>query len=248
MSQSSKRGFFITGTDTEVGKTLIAAALILKIKALAPHQTVLGFKPVVAGTSQSPDGLTVNEDLESLKLASGYAGDASDLCPYLLPTPAAPHLVAKSMGVTLELSTMLSAYEGIKTQADWIVVEGAGGFLVPINEKQDLGDLAQALQMPVILVIGLRLGCINHALLSVGAIAQRGLTLAGWVANTIDADMSFLHENIDTLRARIPAPLLGVVKPLPAACRHQTNHAYPLAAIQFAADALDSGRIASLIA
>jgi dethiobiotin synthetase len=102
--------------------------------------------------------------------------------------------------------------------------------------------------MPVILVVGLRLGCINHALLSVGAIAQRGLMLAGWVANAIDADMPYLHENIDTLRARIPAPLLGIVKPLPAECRHQTNHAYPLAAMQFAADALDSDRIASLIA
>jgi len=248
MSQSSKRGFFITGTDTEVGKTLIASALILKIKTLAPNQTVMGFKPVVAGISKSPAGLTVNEDLESLKLASGYPGNASDLCPYLLPTPVAPHLVAKSMGITLELSTMLSAYEGMRAQADWIVLEGAGGFLVPINEEQDLGDLAQALQMPVILVVGLRLGCINHALLSAAAIAQRGLTLAGWVANTIDADMPYLHENIDTLRARIPAPLLGVVKPLPAACRHQTNHAYPLAAMQFAADALDSDRIASLIA
>jgi dethiobiotin synthetase len=248
MSQSNNRGFFITGTDTEVGKTLIASALILKIKALAPNQTVMGFKPVVAGTSQSPDNLTVNEDLESLKLASGYPGNASDLCPYLLPTPAAPHLVAKSMGLTLELSTMLSAYEGMSAKADWIVVEGAGGFLVPINEKQDLGDLAQSLQIPVILVVGLRLGCINHALLSVAAIAQRGLTLAGWVANTIDADMPYLHENIDTLRARIPAPLLGIVKPLPAECRHQTNHAYSLAAMQFAADALDSDRIASLIA
>jgi dethiobiotin synthetase len=248
MSQSNSRGFFITGTDTEVGKTLIAAALILKIKALAPNQTVMGFKPVVAGTSQSPAGLTVNEDLESLKLASGYPGNAGDLCPYLLPTPAAPHLVAKSMGVTLELATMLSAYEAIRAKADWIVVEGAGGFLVPINEEQDLGDLAQALQLPVILVVGLRLGCINHALLSVGAIAQRGLTLAGWVANTIDADMPYLHENIDTLRARIQAPLLGIVKPLPAACRHQTHHAYPLAAMRFAADALDSDRIARLIA
>ena len=248
MSQSNKHGFFITGTDTEVGKTLIASALILKIKSLAPNQTVMGFKPVVAGTSQSPAGLTVNEDLESLKLASGYPGNASDLCPYLLPTPAAPHLVAKSMGLTLELSTMLSAYEGMSAKADWIVVEGAGGFLVPINEKQDLGDLAQSLQIPVILVVGLRLGCINHVLLSVAAIAQRGLTLAGWVANTIDADMPYLHENIDTLRARIPAPLLGIVKPLPAECRHQTNHAYSLAAMQFAADALDSDRIASLIA
>ena len=248
MSQSNNRGFFITGTDTEVGKTLIASALILKIKALAPNQTAMGFKPVVAGTSQSPAGLTINEDLESLKLASGYPGNASDLCPYLLPTPAAPHLVAKSMGVTLELSIMLAAYERIRVQADWIVVEGAGGFLVPINEKQDLGDLAQALQMPVILVVGLRLGCINHALLSVAAIAKRGLTLAGLVANTIDADMPYLHENIDTLRARIPAPLLGIVKPLPAECRHQTNHAYSLAAMQFAADALDSDRIASLIA
>jgi dethiobiotin synthetase len=248
MSQSNNRGFFITGTDTEVGKTLIASALILKIKALAPNQTAMGFKPVVAGTSQSPAGLTINEDLESLKLASGYPGNASDLCPYLLPTPAAPHLVAKSMGVTLELSTMLAAYERIRVRADWIVVEGAGGFLVPINEKQDLGDLAQALQMPVILVVGLRLGCINHALLSVAAIAKRGLTLAGLVANTIDADMPYLHENIDTLRARVPAPLLGIVKPLPAQCRHETNHAYPLAAMQFAADALDSDRIASLIA
>ncbi len=248
MSQLGKRGFFITGTDTEVGKTLIASALILKIKALAPNQTVMGFKPVVAGTSQSPAGLAVNEDLESIKLASGYPGNASDLCPYVLPTPAAPHLVAKSMGVTLALSTMLSAYEGMRVQADWIVVEGAGGFLVPINEKQDLGDLAEALQMPVILVVGLRLGCINHALLSVASIAQRGLTLAGWVANTLDADMPYLHEDIDTLRARIPAPLLGIVKPLPAECRHQNHHAYPLAAMQFAADALDSDRIARLIA
>jgi dethiobiotin synthetase len=248
MSQSNIRGFFITGTDTEVGKTLIASALILKIKALTPNQVVMGFKPVVAGTSQSPAGLTVNEDLESLKLASGYLGNASDLCPYVLPTPAAPHLVAKSMGVTLELATMLSAYESMRAQADWIVVEGAGGFLVPINQEQDLGDLAQSLQLPVILVVGVRLGCINHALLSAAAIAQRGLTLAGWVANTMDADMPYLHENIDTLRARIPAPLLGIVKPLPAECRHQTNRAYPLAAMQFAADALDSDRITRLIA
>ena len=248
MNQLRKRGFFITGTDTEVGKTLIASALILKIKALAPNQTVMGFKPVVAGTSQSSAGITVNEDLESLKLASGYPGNATDLCPYVLPTPAAPHLVANSMGVTLELSTMLSAYEAIRTKADWIVVEGAGGFLVPINEEQDLGDLAEGLQMPVILVVGLRLGCINHALLTVAAIAQHGLTLAGWVANTLDTDMPYLQENIDTLRARIQAPLLGIVNTLPAECRHQSSQAYPLAAMQFAADALDSDRVASLIA
>lgn len=248
MNQLRNRGFFITGTDTEVGKTLIASALILKIKALAPNQPVIGFKPVVAGTSQSSAGLRVNEDLESLKLASGYPGNANDLCPYVLPTPAAPHLVAKSMGVTLELSAMLSAYQAISAKADWTVVEGAGGFLVPINEEQDLGDLAEALQMPVILVVGLRLGCINHALLTVAAIAHRGLTLAGWVANTLDADMPYLHENIDTLRSRISAPLLGVVQSLPAECRHQSNHAYPLAAMQFAADALDSDRVARLIA
>jgi dethiobiotin synthetase len=247
MSQSKSRGFFITGTDTEVGKTLIASALILKIKALAPNQTVMGFKPVVAGTSQSAAGITVNEDLESLKLASSYPGNAIDLCPYVLPTPAAPHLAAKSMGVTLELSAMLSAYQAISAKSDWTVVEGAGGFLVPINEEQDLGDLAEALQMPVILVVGLRLGCINHALLTVAAIAQGGLTLAGWVANTLDADMPYLHENIDTLRARIAAPLLGIVNALPAECQHQTNQAYPLAAMQFAADALDSDRVARLI-
>jgi dethiobiotin synthetase len=248
MSQFNRHGFFVTGTDTEVGKTLITSALILKIKALVPHQTVMGFKPVVAGTSQTPSGLTVNEDLESLKLASGYLGSASDLCPYLLPTPAAPHLVANTMGVTLELATMLSAYDAISAKADWTVVEGAGGFLVPINAHQDLGDLAQALHMPVILVVGLRLGCINHALLTVAAIAQRGLTLGGWVANTLDPNMPYLNENIDTLQARIEAPLLGIVNALPAECRHQSNHAYPLAAMQFAADVLDSDRVARLIA
>lgn len=248
MSLLKQRGFFITGTDTEVGKTLIASALILKIKSLAPDQTVMGFKPVVAGTNRLPDGRVVNEDLESLKLASGYLGDAGDLCPYVLPTPAAPHLVAKSMGVSLELSSMLSAYKSMRAKADWIVMEGAGGFLVPINDEQDLGDLAQAVQMPVIIVVGLRLGCINHALLTVTAIAQRGLTLAGWVANTLDAEMPYLQENIDTLRARIQAPLLGVVNALPAECSHQTNHPYPLAAMQFAADALDSDCIARLIA
>ena len=248
MNQLRNRGFFITGTDTEVGKTLIASALILKIKALAPNQTVMGFKPVVAGISQSPSGIAVNEDLESLKIASSYPGNATDLCPYVLPTPAAPHLVAKSMGVTLELSTMLSAYQAISAKADWTVVEGSGGFLVPINEEQDLGDLAEGLQMPVILVVGLRLGCINHALLTVAAITQRGLTLAGWVANTLDADMPYLQENIDTLRARIEAPLLGIVNTLPAECRYQSNQAYLLAAMQFAADALDSDRVASLIA
>jgi dethiobiotin synthetase len=248
MSQLRNRGFFITGTDTEVGKTLIASALILKIKALAPNQTIIGFKPVVAGTSQSAAGITVNEDLESLKLASGYLGSASDLCPYLLPTPAAPHLVANTMGVTLELATMLSAYDAISAKADWTVVEGAGGFLVPINAHQDLGDLAEALQMPVILVVGLRLGCINHALLTVAAIVQRGLTLGGWVANTLDPAMPYLNENIDTLQARIEAPLLGIVNALPAECQQQTNHAYPLAAMQFAADALDSDRVARLIA
>lgn len=248
MSQSSKRGFFITGTDTEVGKTLIASALILKIKSLLPKQTVMGFKPVVAGTSQLPDGRVVNEDLESLKLASGYLGDASDLCPYVLPTPAAPHLVAKSMSIALELSRMLSAYQAVSAKADWIVVEGAGGFLVPINDQQDLGDLAQAVQLPVIIVVGLRLGCINHALLTAEAIERRGLPLAGWVANTLNAEMPYLQENIDTLRARIEAPLLGIVNTLPAECRHQSKHAYPLAAMQFAADALDSDCIARLIA
>lgn len=248
MNQLKQRGFFITGTDTEVGKTLVASALILKIKSLAPNQTVMGFKPVVAGTSQTSTGQVVNEDLESLKLASGYPGDASDLCPYVLPTPAAPHLVAKSMGVALELATMLSAYQAMSAKADWILMEGAGGFLVPINDQEDLGNLAQAVQLPVVLVVGLRLGCINHALLTVDAIERRGLTLAGWVANILDAEMPYLQENIDTLRARIQAPLLGVINRLPAECSHQANHAYPLTAMQFAADALDSDCITRLIA
>lgn len=248
MSTILKKGFFVTGTDTEVGKTLIASALILKIKSLLPSQTVLGFKPIVAGTYTSVDGDEVNEDLESLRLASGYAGSMRDLCPFILPTPAAPHLVAQSLHIQVEISQILSAYQTLRQEADWMVAEGAGGFLVPLNDQHDLGDVAQALNLPVILVVGLRLGCINHALLTTQAIAQRGLTMAGWVANTLDPTMPYLKENIETLSQRIQAPLLGVVGALPEMHRHQPNSPYSLAAMQFAADALQLNRIAHLIA
>ncbi|MDP3621734.1 MAG: dethiobiotin synthase [Polynucleobacter sp.] len=240
-------GFFVTGTDTEIGKTLIASALILKIKALCPEKTVFGFKPVVAGTYRSGNNATANEDLESLKLASGYSGNASDLCPYVLPTPAAPHLVAQSLGITLELDTMLSAFHALHQNADCMVVEGAGGFLVPMNDQLDLSDFARALNLPVILVVGMRLGCINHALLTAEAIAQRGLTIAGWVANTLDPAMPFLNENVQTLSNRIPAPLLGTVGRLPLPQQHTSNAPYSLEAMQFAAEALDLSRITRLI-
>lgn len=248
MNPKKNNGFFVTGTDTEIGKTLIASALILKLKALFPTQTIIGFKPVVAGTYQSSAASNTNEDLESLKLASSYHGNASDLCPYVLAAPAAPHLVAQSLGVALDLDRMLSAYRTLHQHADRLVVEGAGGFLVPINARHDLGDFAQLLSLPVILVVGMRLGCINHALLTAEAITQRGLVMAGWIANTLDPSMPYLNENIETLSKRISAPLLGTVGALPLMHQHTSNAPYSLGAMQFAADAIDLSRITHLIA
>lgn len=226
-------GFFITGTDTEVGKTLVSGALILKLRKQGKQ--VLGFKPVAAGTYQSHDGQTLNEDLETLRIALGFTQGQLNLCPYVLDTPAAPHLVAKSKGIRLKLTTLIQAYSEIQQKGDCVVVEGAGGFLTPLNEQENLGDFAQQIGLPIILVVGMKLGCINHALLTMEAFKVRGLKVAGWIANNLSQEMDLLSENIETLQYKIDAPFLGFIPLLPATIKKPDNHPYYIEALEFAA-------------
>jgi dethiobiotin synthetase len=207
-------GYFVTGTDTEVGKTLVSCALLLHLRK--QHARVVGMKPVAAGTT--PDG--DNEDAQALR-AAGSIRVARELDnPYCLPLPMSPHLAARSAGQRIEVSVLVERYHQLAAQADAVVVEGAGGFLVPLNEHETGADLAAELGLPVVLVVGLRLGCLNHALLTQEAILSRGLTLAGWVANRIDPQMSAQEDNIDTLRHRLQAPLWAdiprLADPVPA--------------------------------
>jgi dethiobiotin synthetase len=208
-----KPGFFVTGTDTEVGKTLISGALITHLKK--QHPVVAGFKPVVAGMNLI-DGKMGNEDILALASVMTYKPQDNflDICPYQLTTPAAPHLVAKESDVHLDYSVMLNAFKAVREKTDAIVVEGVGGFKVPFHDGKTSADFAQDMSLPIVLVVVMRLGCINHALLTVEAIQARGLQLAGWVANTI-GPMTLLQENIATLEHLIPAPLMGVIPELP---------------------------------
>lgn len=209
-----KRGYFVTGTDTGVGKTLIAAALIHAFTLAGSR--VAGMKPVAAG-AELVDGRWLNEDVAQLRAAANVDAPLSMINPHVFAPHIAPHIAAREAGVELAIEPILAACNGLQALAETLVVEGAGGFLVPLNDRQDMGDLAVALGLPVILVVGMRLGCINHALLTVAAVESRGLSLAGWVANVVDAEMPRLEENLATLRQRIEAPCLGVVPRLASA-------------------------------
>jgi dethiobiotin synthetase len=200
--------WFVTGTDTGVGKTLISAALL---HALATrHARVVGMKPVAAGLVLH-EGRMVSEDVLQLRAASTVQVPAELDNPVALPDPLSPHLAARRAQRPVQVAELVSAFEALCTHADAVLVEGAGGWRVPLNDSETLADLARALKAPVVMVVGMRLGCLNHALLTAEAVRADGLTLAGWVANVIDPDMACLDENIQTLQARLGAPLLGVV-------------------------------------
>jgi dethiobiotin synthetase len=232
----SSVGYFVTGIDTEVGKTLVSGALILKLRE--EGFTALGFKPVVAGCYQDATGKMLNEDLETLRVASNLESGQLDLCPYVLERATAPHLAAEIERQHLELDTMIRAYQELCRHGDAIIVEGAGGFLVPLNEKEDLGDLAQQLDLPIVMVVGMRLGCINHAMLTYEAISSRHLKLAGWIANTLSIEMPLLQENIQTLTSKLPTPFLGCIPSLPKALQKPDNTPYSIEALKFAAQHL----------
>ncbi|MEJ3959935.1 dethiobiotin synthase [Brachymonas sp. G13] len=209
---SLAHGVFVTGTDTEVGKSLIAAALIHRYNASG--QPCIGMKPVAAGADWRQDdagGYWHNDDVALLDQASPIRAPQALRCPYLFEPPIAPHVAARQAGVQINLDTLRERYLQLRDYAPTVVVEGAGGWLVPVDDKHTLADLAVALRLPVVLVVGLRLGCISHALLTAQAIAASGLPLAGWVANHIDPQMLVQQDNIATLQQRLQAPCLGIV-------------------------------------
>lgn len=197
--------YFVTGTDTGVGKTFVCCALLHRF-ALAGASTI-GMKPVAAGLDA--DGC--NEDVALLRCASSMAAAPELANPFSFKNAVAPHLAAAEENREIRFAPIHQALDALRRQADVIVVEGVGGFRVPLGPEGDSADLAQTLALPVILVVGLRLGCLNHALLTVEAIQTRGLKLAGWVANSIDPAMPKREENIATLQEQIAAPLLGVL-------------------------------------
>ena len=201
-------GFFITGTDTGVGKTFVACALIHALQQRG--LTVAPMKPVAAGTIDV-NGVPLNEDVALLMEATGHRFPLHAVNPYSFREPIAPHIAAKREGVDIDMAVIRTAYGHLAGRADCVLVEGAGGFLVPLSEHESMALIPAALQLPVLLVVGMRLGCLNHALLTIEAIGSRGLALAGWIANTPAAGgiMNAYAENLSTLTRMLGAPLIG---------------------------------------
>lgn len=205
------QAFFVTGTDTEVGKTY-ASCVLLRTQGERGART-LGLKPLAAGAIDTPDGPR-NDDALALIAASTVALPYAQVNPVLLPDAMAPHLAAARVQRRLRATQLAGFVRGtlMTARADLVLVEGAGGWRVPLNETETLADVARELALPVLLVVGMRLGCLNHALLTAEAIARDGLHLAGWIANEIDPRMAGFEDNVATLRARLAAPCLGVLR------------------------------------
>ncbi|MBY0574404.1 MAG: dethiobiotin synthase [Undibacterium sp.] len=224
----AKQHFFITGTDTEIGKTFVTSALLLGLAQQG--LSTVGMKPIAAG-AELLDGVWHNEDVESLIAAASVKVEQQLVVPYLFHTACAPHIAAQRENAQIELPPILRSYGRLCELADVVLVEGVGGFCVPLSAQlsAQMGaqmstesvaqlttvDLAQALALPVIMVVGMRLGCINHALLTAQAIAASGLKLHAWVANTVDAEMAYFDENVQALSQHIAAPCLGVIPRIP---------------------------------
>ena len=211
-------GYFVTGTDTGVGKTRTSCALLHAFAATG--KTVAGMKPVAAGCQNG-----ACPDVELLAAASSVSVGREYINPYALVPPIAPHIAADRAGIEIDLEVIRQAYLELRKRADIVIVEGAGGFLVPLNDHEDMAAMVQALDLPVLLVVGMRLGCINHALLTAHAVRAAKLSLAGWVANRIDPEMAAFEENVLTLQRRLDCPLLGI---LPYDQSHGTGDLSPL--------------------
>ncbi|MBV1787005.1 dethiobiotin synthase [Marinobacterium sp. D7] len=204
-----KQIYFVTGTDTDAGKTLVASGLLHKANEMGLR--TIGLKPVAAGCDETAEGLRNSDALILQQTASVKLG-YDQVNPVALAEPMAPHIAALRENRRLSAERLVAFCRGALMQpADFVLIEGAGGWRVPLNQSETLARVPQQLQIPVIMVVGMKLGCISHALLTAEAISRDGLTLAGWVANVVDPDMPVLQENIDTIRGALRAPLLGVV-------------------------------------
>ena len=210
-------GIFVTGTDTGIGKSIVSASLLHALRAQG--LSAVGMKPVASGCIATAEGLR-NEDALLLQAASAPVPAYGMVNPYALADPLAPELAARDAGVDIRLQVLVETYRGLAGQADRVVVEGVGGWSAPLSATLDQADLARALGLPVLMVVGLRLGCINHARLTAAAVAAAGLELVGWVANEVDPAMQRIDDNVAMLRERLPVPCWGrlpwVVDPVPA--------------------------------
>jgi dethiobiotin synthetase len=209
MSPPRVPGVFVAGTDTGVGKTRVVVGLI---RALRAHGwRACGMKPVASGTIATDDGF-INEDVSSIAAASGHDGDIlADINPYCFEWPVSPHIGAERAGIMIDTGRIVSSFERLARQHDIVIVEGTGGWLAPIGAVATMADVASALRLPVVLVVGLRLGCLNHALLSAQAIERSGSNLAAWIGSAIDPNMPAQLENLAALKHRLPAPQLGLL-------------------------------------
>jgi dethiobiotin synthetase len=210
----NRRDIYITGTDTGIGKTVVSCALLHGFRARG--QRAVGMKPVASGCESTPQGWR-NDDALALQSASDPRPEYADLNPYALPLPLAPELAARDVGVDIDLAIILAAHARLQAQADVVIVEGVGGWAAPLSASLQQADVVRALDLPVVLVIGLRLGCLNHAILSARAITDDGCRLAGWIGNAIDPLMACREEHQGMLQARIQAPCLGWLPHAPGA-------------------------------
>lgn len=201
-------GVFVTGTDTDCGKTVIACGLVAAPRSRGRRVGVM--KPVSAGAQSTADGLR-NQDALDLIAESGLDLPYEAVNPWVFAPAIAPHIAAAQAGTPIRFAPVLEAFARIRAASDTVVVEGAGGWRVPLGPDGDMADLAAALRLPVLLVVGLRLGCLSHALLTAESIERHGCRLAGWVGNRVDPRMAVAEENVVALRERLPAPCLGIV-------------------------------------
>jgi len=208
--------FFITGTDTDCGKTAVTTALL---KALSAYGSVAGYKPVAAGCEQSGNEWQ-NDDALMLQKFSSPTPSYAAVNPYAFPAAIAPHIAAEQVGASIDPAQILQGFQTLKQSYDHILVEGAGGWRVPLTKNCAISDLPQLLGVPVILVVGLKLGCINHATLSAESILSQGIKISGWIGNQIDPNMPVLKENVDTLQA-VLGEQLGI--PMIAEFEHQSQ-------------------------
>ncbi|GAB5098379.1 dethiobiotin synthase [Caballeronia sp. HLA56] len=199
---------FVAGTDTEIGKTFVSCALLHGFARA--NLRAAAMKPIASGAIER-DGVLHNEDADQLDAAANVALPPAIRTPFMMREPIAPHIAAAREGIALDIGRIVEAHRVACDHADIVVVEGVGGFRVPLDDTHDTADLAVALKLPVVLVVGMRLGCISHALLTAEAITSRGLRIAGWVANRVDPHMLYPEENIHSLQHRLEAPLIGVI-------------------------------------
>ncbi len=199
-------GLFVTGTDTEIGKTVVSAALLRQLSAFGMR--TLGMKPVASGAVATAAGPR-SEDAEQLIAAMSEAAAYEEVNPYLFEPAVAPHLAAAEIGVRIDFERIVEVYRSLGERAEAVVVEGVGGWLVPLDDSHTVEDLARAIDLPVVLVVGMRLGCINHALLTEQAIRGSGCRMAGWIANRHLGDYPMIEQNIETLERWMTTPLLG---------------------------------------